>query len=72
MVRSVTFSFDNRIVSGSSDKSIKIWDAETGSLLKTLNGHTNWVESVAFSNPIVNDIDKKLTDFLSNCDHLKY
>src|SRR5581483_5167952 len=38
-----------KIVSSSSDQSIKIWDAETGSLLNTLNGHTNTVLSVAFS-----------------------
>src|SRR5581483_8043367 len=38
-----------KIVSGSGDKSIKIWDADTGSLLNTLNGHTDLVESIAFS-----------------------
>src|SRR5581483_5626244 len=40
---------DFKIVSGSRDKSIKIWDANSGSLLKTLNGHTNYVCSVALS-----------------------
>ena len=30
-----------RIISGSHDKSIKIWNAETGLLLNTLNGHTD-------------------------------
>src|SRR5581483_10624179 len=38
-----------KIVSGSDDNSIKIWDADSGSLLNTLNGHTNSVYSVAFS-----------------------
>ena len=38
-----------KIVSGSSDNSIKIWDANTGNLINTLNGHTNWVNSVCFS-----------------------
>src|SRR5581483_8560153 len=38
-----------KIVSGSDDKSIKIWDADSGSLLNTLNGHTDSICSVAFS-----------------------
>ncbi len=37
------------IVSGSADKSIKIWNAETGLLLNTINGHNYSVLSVAFS-----------------------
>src|SRR5581483_10642185 len=40
---------DLKIVSGSSDSSIKIWDADSGSLLNTLNGYTGWVNSVAIS-----------------------
>src|SRR5262249_48053059 len=30
----------NRIVSGSADNSIKIWDARSGALLRTLQGHS--------------------------------
>lgn len=37
------------IVSGSVDKTIKIWDILTGKLLQTLDGHTDWVKSVYFS-----------------------
>ena len=37
------------IVSGSGDKTIKIWDAVTGECLKTLEGHSSLVSSVAFS-----------------------
>ena len=37
------------IVSGSTDKSIRIWDAESGDLIRTLNGHANWVLSVAIT-----------------------
>src|SRR5581483_12226002 len=40
---------DLKIVSGSGDKSVKIWDADSGSLLNTLNGHTYTVFSVVFS-----------------------
>ena len=32
-----------------SDKTIRIWDAETGALQQTLQGHTGWVRSVALS-----------------------
>ena len=37
------------IVSGSSDNSVRVWDASTGAQLKVLNGHTATVNSVAFS-----------------------
>ncbi|KJA23435.1 hypothetical protein HYPSUDRAFT_137760, partial [Hypholoma sublateritium FD-334 SS-4] len=51
-VRSVAFSPDGKhIVSGSLDKTIRIWDAETGKqIVQPLRGHTSTVISVAFSN----------------------
>jgi len=49
-VNSVAFSSDGfRIVSGSCDQSVCVWDASTGGLLMTLNDHTDYVQSVAFS-----------------------
>ncbi|KAL4912441.1 hypothetical protein BDW62DRAFT_206493 [Aspergillus aurantiobrunneus] len=49
-VQSVAFSPDGqKIVSGSSDETIKLWDAQTGLALQTLEGHSHWVQSVAFS-----------------------
>ncbi|KAF8342414.1 WD40 repeat-like protein [Amanita rubescens] len=50
-VKSVAFSPDGgRIVSGSYDKTICLWDAEMGELLRApLEGHRNLVVSVAFS-----------------------
>lgn len=36
-------------MSGSWDKTIKIWDAESGKCIKTLEGHTKGVRSIAFS-----------------------
>ncbi|KAL0958024.1 hypothetical protein HGRIS_000200 [Hohenbuehelia grisea] len=51
MVASVAFSPDGaRIVSGSSDHTIRVWDASTGSpTMPPLEGHTLPVNSVAFS-----------------------
>ena len=49
-VNSVAFSSDGTwIVSGSDDKSVRVWDASTGVELKELKGHTRSVNSVAFS-----------------------
>jgi WD40 repeat protein len=36
-------------VSGSGDKTVRLWDAVTGTLLQTLKGHSSEVTSVAFS-----------------------
>jgi len=50
-VSSVAYSPDGRhIISGSDDKMIRIWDAETGAAVgKPLEGHTKSVSSVAYS-----------------------
>ncbi len=39
----------SKIVSGSSDFTIKIWSLYDGGLIRTLNGHTGTVQSVAVS-----------------------
>ncbi len=49
-VRAAAFSPDGRrIVTGSYDKSARIWDAETGQQLRLLSGHTKGLRSAAFS-----------------------
>ena len=37
------------MLSGSADKTLKLWDAATGALLRTFEGHSDGVNSVAFS-----------------------
>jgi WD40 repeat protein/serine/threonine protein kinase len=49
-VDSMAFSPDGkRIVSGSEDGAVKVWDAETGREMLTLEGHAYPVSSVSFS-----------------------
>ena len=49
-VSSVSWSPDGkRIASGSRDKTIKVWDAQSGTCIRTLTGHTAWVYSVSWS-----------------------
>ncbi len=46
----MSFSPDGtRIVTGSEDKTAKVWDARTGTALLELKGHTDGVTSVSFS-----------------------
>ena len=50
MVTSAAFNADGtRIVTGSHDRTAKVWNAETGAEVHTLKGHTNSVVSASFS-----------------------
>jgi WD40 repeat protein len=49
-ISSAAFSPDGtRVVSGSEDKNLRLWDAVSGACLNTLTGHSQPVWSVAFS-----------------------
>ena len=49
-VNSVAFSQDgSRVVSGSDDNMVRIWNATTGEIEAELKGHTQGVSSVAFA-----------------------
>ncbi|MDE0022359.1 MAG: hypothetical protein OXT69_13405, partial [Candidatus Poribacteria bacterium] len=50
IVYSLAYSPDgSRLASGGVDGTVRIWNAETGDLIRTLEGHTDWVRSVAWS-----------------------
>lgn len=49
-VRSVTFSLDGVfLVSGSDDRTLKLWDMQTGGIIMTFTGHERWIMSVSIS-----------------------
>ena len=50
LVWSVAFSPDSRLlISGANDRSVRLWDVESGRQIQTLEGHQDDVNSVAFS-----------------------
>jgi WD40 repeat protein len=49
-VGTLSFSLDGTLlVSGSNDKTLKLWGVQTGGVVKTFHGHINWVFSVSIS-----------------------
>lgn len=49
-VASIAFSpTEDRLLSGGWDNTVRLWDVKTGTQLKQFDGHTGWVQAVAFS-----------------------
>ena len=46
-VFSVAVVDEQRVVSGSGDKTLKLWDLRSGRCMQTLSGHSAWVSAVA-------------------------
>ncbi len=45
-IYALTMLGDGRLASGSKDKSIKLWDVQTGQCVQTLQGHSSWVRAL--------------------------
>jgi WD40 repeat protein len=43
-------TWNGKLISGSDDRSIKIWDLNTGQELRTLNGHQDWINCITIWN----------------------
>jgi WD40 repeat protein len=46
----VAFSSDGKtVVSGSADRTLRVWDVASGQILRILQGHTDAVRAIAYS-----------------------
>ena len=48
-VRAIAFSPDGKTLASGGDNTIKLWDAASGKLLRTIEGHSSNVKAIAFS-----------------------
>ena len=46
----------DRLITGSYDRTCKIWDTNTGDELQSLEGHKNVVYAIAFNNPFGDEV----------------
>ncbi|ETO34210.1 WD-40 repeat protein [Reticulomyxa filosa] len=47
----------NTILSGSDDKSVRLWDIRSDEQIQVFNGHTNWVWAVEYSPFVIKNTD---------------
>ena len=47
-IRALVYLGDGYLVSGSDDRTIKMWDVNKGELIETLEGHADWVEALVY------------------------
>jgi F-box/WD-40 domain protein 7 len=62
-VRALFVAKNGQVLSASADKTVKVWDTETGNCIRTLNGHDDYALVVAMSDSgtiISGGWDKKL------------
>lgn len=48
-VNSVVWTGDHMLISGSNDREIRVWNADTGRTIRVLTGHAHWVNKLALS-----------------------
>jgi ribosome assembly protein 4 len=41
------------LISGSNDREIRVWNADTGATIRVLSGHAHWVNKLALSSASV-------------------
>ncbi|KAI8909106.1 quinon protein alcohol dehydrogenase-like superfamily [Gorgonomyces haynaldii] len=49
----VKWGGDGKVYTASRDKSIKVWDPDTGKIVRSLDGHAHWVNHLALSTDFV-------------------
>jgi WD40 repeat protein len=74
-INSLAFSPDNKLLlTGSADKTARLWDLSTGQLLRILSGHTAAVTSVAFTPDgkriITGSLDKTIRTWIADYNDL--
>ncbi|KAG0213943.1 hypothetical protein BGX28_003121 [Mortierella sp. GBA30] len=57
-----TYTGKERLVTGSWDKTIRIWDTDTKECLATLKGHTDFVKALAVRTVLIEDSSNTATD----------
>lgn len=57
----------DRFITGSYDRTCKVWDTQTGEELHSLEGHKNVVYTIAFNNPFGDKVITGSFDKVGKC-----